>query len=422
MDILKVFSGNLVKYRKQINLSQAKFAEKVGLHRTYISAVECGKRSIALENIQKISEALQIEPYKLFIDETNPIEYAAIDLFCGIGGLTHGLKMAGINVVAGVDINHACKYAYEKNNDAIFINKSILDISSDELLNLYPKNAIKILVGCAPCQPFSKYTQRYRKDGHKDDKWKLLYYFGELIEKVLPEIVSMENVPELIHEEVFNDFTSKLKKIGYYVSSSIAYCPDYGVPQSRKRLVLLASRLSDIKLIEPLYKKENYRTVRDVIGGLPPIADGECNDKDIMHQASKLSQINKERIKQSVEGGSWRDWDEKLQLSCHKKTTGKSYPSVYGRMCWDAPSPTITTQFYGYGNGRFGHPEQNRALSLREGALLQSFPLNYEFIEDGKQFNKKELGIHIGNAVPVQLGRAIGISIKEHFQGGNKDE
>ncbi len=135
-----------------------------------------------------------------------------------------------------------------------------------------------------------------------------------------------------------------------------------------------------------------------------------------MHRSCKLSEKNKRRIRQSIQGGSWRDWEPDLLLKCHKKSSGKSYSSVYGRMSWDSPSPTITTQFYGYGNGRFGHPEQNRALSLREGAILQSFPRDYAFIENENQIIKKDIGIHIGNAVPVELGRAIGLSMQNHLQ------
>ena len=152
-------------------------------------------------------------------------------------------------------------------------------------------------------------------------------------------------------------------------------------------------------------------TVRQAIGGLPPISDGTSNPNDIMHISSRLSSLNKRRIQQSVPGGTWRDWDKELQLDCHKKTSGKSYPSVYGRMVWDEPSPTITTQFYGIGNGRFGHPEQDRALSLREGAILQSFPPDYRFVENEEQLNKRKLGMQIGNAVPVKLAFAIGESI-----------
>lgn len=339
----------------------------------------------------------------------------AIDLFCGIGGLTYGLTLAGINVIAGFDIDNSCKFAYEANNNAVFFDEDVTNIQSKEINKLYPKNSIRILVGCAPCQPFSRYSSRYRKNGRKDNKWELLYSFSRLANECLPEIISMENVPNLRNEDVFNDFVTVLKKVGYYVTYQVVYCPDYGVPQNRKRLVLLASTLGEIHLIAPIYNKDNYPTVRSAIGDLPPITDGEIYDGDVLHQASSLNSKNKRRIVQSSPGGTWRDWDDKLKLNCHKKSSGYTYPSVYGRMEWDKPSPTITTQFYGYGNGRFGHPEQNRAISLREGAILQSFPSDYIFIDSKHQARKRELATHIGNAVPVELGRAIGLSIQHHL-------
>ncbi len=158
------------------------------------------------------------------------------------------------------------------------------------------------------------------------------------------------------------------------------------------------------------------------IAHLPPIQAGETNKKDPLHQSCSLSPKNIERIKHSKPGGTWRDWNSKLTVSCHKKESGKTYPSVYGRMEWDKPSPTITTQFYGYGNGRFGHPEQDRAISFREGAILQSFPEDYVFADFNHSINKREIGIHIGNAVPVELGRAIGLSIINHLKEYKDDE
>ena len=339
-----------------------------------------------------------------------------VDLFCGVGGLTKGLELAGLNVVAGIDIDGSCRFAYEQNNNARFIQGDISDINIQTVSELFPKGDTRILVGCAPCQPFSKNTQRYRKDGHRDDKWKLLYSFSDIINELRPAVVSMENVPELAVEPVFNSFTKILRELEYHCSWSIAYGPDYGVPQKRKRLVLLASLLGEITLIPALYNPENYRTVRDAIGMLPALSSGEINDDDPMHCSTKMSSMNIERIQQSVPNGTWRDWEERLKLPCHVKKTGKSYGAVYGRMGWDEPSPTITTQYYGYGNGRFGHPEQDRALSYREGAILQSFPPEYIFIDRDKPFNRRQLGVHIGNAVPVELGRAIGLSIDQHLQ------
>jgi len=345
------------------------------------------------------------------------MQYAVVDLFCGIGGLTHGLIKAGLNVVAGLDIDSTCRYAYETNNKpAKFIEADITDYSSDELAKLYPDDSIKILVGCAPCQPFSKYTMRYRKNGRgSDDKWKLLNSFADKVEKIKPDIISMENVPELEKEKIFQEFKEKLEELEYFVTYSIVYCPDYGVPQVRKRLVLLASRFGKIELIKPIYTPKQYLTVRKTIGNLPILESGQRLPEDPLHYCTKLSEKNILRIKNSRQGGTWREWDDSLKLKCHKKNSGKSYGSVYGRMSWNKPSPTITTQFYGYGNGRFGHPEQDRAISLREGAILQSFPRKYAIVDPNKEFNTKIIGTHIGNAVPVKLGKAIGESIKNHI-------
>ena len=356
-----------------------------------------------------------------------------IDLFCGIGGLTKGLELAGLNVVAGIDFNESCRYAYETNNQAGFIHGDITAITAQDIEALFPEDEnIRILVGCAPCQPFSKYTKRYRKEEKElgrqgdqwqsDEKWRLLYSFAELIRQTNPHVVSMENVPELEKEQVFEDFLTSLTDLGFNIAYQIAFCPDYGVPQNRRRLVLLASRLGEINLIAPQFQPENYPTVRDAIGELPAIAAGERHELDFLHRASRLSNLNVQRIQQSVPGGTWRrDWEERLWLDCHRKDTGQTYGSVYGRMSWDEPSPTITTQFYGYGNGRFGHPEQDRAISLREGALLQSFPADYQLLPPEGGLRHREIGMHIGNAVPVELGRAIGESILNHLTEAGVD-
>jgi len=344
-------------------------------------------------------------------------DIAAIDLFCGIGGLTHGLIKEGLNVVAGIDIDDTCKYAFESNNNSKFISKSVTNVSSKEIDDLFGTAKIKILVGCAPCQPFSSYTF---KDPEKKDneKWKLLYEFERLIIESKPDIVSMENVSQLINfkkEPVFDDFIKTLKDEGYYVHYEIVNCTEYGVPQNRKRLVLLASRLGTIDLIPKTHSKDEFVTVIDAIGELPPINDGEFHPDDRLHFARKLSPKNKLRIKATPYGGSWNDWPEDLKLECHKKDSGKSYSSVYGRMKWEEPSPTMTTHCVGYGNGRFGHPEQDRGISLREASILQSFPKNYKFFDENEEFSTVMVARQIGNAVPVRLGEIIAKSIKKHI-------
>jgi DNA (cytosine-5)-methyltransferase 1 len=205
--------------------------------------------------------------------------YSAVDLFCGIGGLTHGLILEKLKVIAGYDIDKSCRFAFEKNNNATFICKDAHNIKADEILALYKDRSRKILVGCAPCQPFSALTNK-QKIEHK--KWDLLYKFSELIEEISPEIISMENVPRLIRFKggrVFKDFLDRLKRCGYNIHHSVVFCPDYGLPQNRQRLVLLASKLGSISLIPPTHSPKNYKTVRDTISHLPPIKDGSTTQK-----------------------------------------------------------------------------------------------------------------------------------------------
>jgi DNA (cytosine-5)-methyltransferase 1 len=179
-------------------------------------------------------------------------------------------------------------------------------------------------------------------------------------------------------------------------------------------MVLLASLLGNVEPIEVEHGK-GPATVRQAIASLPPLEAGESSASDPLHTASKLSTLNIERIQASTPGGTWRDWPEDLRAECHRRATGKTYPSVYGRMEWDLPASTLTTQFYGFGNGRFGHPEQDRAISLREGAILQGFPPSYSFLPEGSTIHFKTLGRMIGNAVPVTLGKVIGRSIRRHL-------
>lgn len=343
----------------------------------------------------------------------NKIKIAAVDLFCGAGGLTHGLLMESITVRAGFDIDSACQYAYEKNNNSPFIIKDVSKIKGKEISSLFGQNEIKLLAGCAPCQPFSKYTQG--KDTKADQKWGMLYEFSRLVREVNPEIVTMENVPQLMRHEVYQNFVSKLESLGYHTWAGVVFCPDYGIPQTRHRLVLLASRLGKISIIPPIHSKESYKSVKEAIGHLPKIDHGKKYNHDPLHISSKLSDINLKRIKASKPDGSWLDWNPDLVAECHKKPGRTTYRSVYGRMSWKKPSPTITTQFIGFGNGRFGHPEQHRALSLREGALLQTFPEHYEFVSPENPIVLKHIARMIGNAVPVELGRIIGVSINKHL-------
>ncbi len=343
---------------------------------------------------------------------------SVIDLFCGIGGFSYGLSQSGLNIKAGFDIDSSCEYAFKANCHSKFLCKDVKEIKGEELNELYAKNDIKVLVGCAPCQPFSSYT--FKHDKQKDLRWQLLYDFSRIINEVEPDIVSMENVPQLLNFKkapVFKDFVDNLTNNGYFVWEKIVYAPNYGIPQKRKRLVLLASKFGNISLLSSTHSPENYLTVRDAIGHLEPIESGETSVHDFLHKASKLSDKNLQRIRQSIPGGSWKkDWDDNLKLACHKSSKGQTYVSIYGRMKWGEPSPTMTTFCTGIGNGRFGHPEQDRAISLREAALLQSFPMNFKFVENPEDFRFGNLSKQIGNAFPPKLGKIIGQSIIKHVK------
>lgn len=343
----------------------------------------------------------------------------AVDLFCGVGGLTCGMQQAGINVVAGYDIDVRSRFAYEFNNNAKFILKDVKEIDNEEINKLYPEDTdIKVLMGCAPCQPFSTYSHKYKDNENTIKKMDLLDYFGQQIKYVQPDIVSMENVPQMAKEKVFEKFLKILKDNKYSVEYKIVYAPEYGVPQKRKRLLLLASKLGEIRLLPPQFNEDSFPTLRDTIGNLPRLKAGETNLEDPLHRSRNLSKLNMKRIKQSKPGGTWNDWDEELLLEAHKRKTGKTFASVYGRLEWDKPANTITTQFPGVGNGRFAHPVQDRALSLREGAMLQTFPRNYLFTDPdcGGNYSITQVAVQIGNAVPPKLGEIIGESIKKHLE------
>jgi len=340
-----------------------------------------------------------------------------VDLFCGVGGLTRGLEDTGINVKLGIDIDPACEYPYTANNNASFLLKSVEEVTAADFSHVFKDAPFKLLAGCAPCQPFSTYsfsTYSKKRSSPSDTRWNLLEHFSRLVRETQPDLVTMENVPLLQREAVFLEFVAVLRNQGFEVFHGVVNCADYGVPQQRQRLVLLASKLGPIDFTKPTTPEGFRSTVEAAIGGMSLLEAGETCKRDRLHQACELSPLNLKRIRASKPGGTWRDWNKSLRAECHRRESGKTYPSVYGRMAWDEPSPTMTTQYYGFGNGRFGHPEQDRAVSLREGAILQSFSKKYKFVRPGDPIYRKILGRLIGNAVPVKLGKAIGKSFIRH--------
>jgi len=345
--------------------------------------------------------------------EDSPI--SAVDLFCGAGGLTHGLLQAGIKVEAGIDIDGNAKHAYEENNPGTqFLEWDLCHKNYTSIKRLFQRGKIKLLAGCAPCTPFSKLTNGI-DDHHAFD---LLDNFGRFVERIRPHLVTMENVPELAERggEVFERFLGVLKRLKYKVHYEIVHCPTYGIPQSRRRLVLLASRLGAIEVPSGKYPQPSrWKTVKQTIGKLPRLGSGEADPDDPLHSATKLSKLNLKRIRATPKnGGTRKSWRKGLVLKCHKKETGRSFGSIYGRMWWKRPAPTMTTLCTGIGNGRFGHPTQDRAITLREAALFQSFPQSYEFWPRDHRINRSAVSRMIGNAVPPKLAKALGDALMAH--------
>lgn len=345
-----------------------------------------------------------------------------VDLFCGVGGLSYGFKTAGFTVVAGIDSDTSCKFAFKSNVEAPFIAADIRSVTSEEVEAFYGprRSGHRVLIGCAPCTPFSLYSGRYRKEGGPDQRWQLLKEFSRLIRDTKPDVVSMENVPRLTRYPIFDTFVRELRSVGYTVSYAKVRADHFGVPQRRARLVLFASLWGEVQLPTATHRGKP-KTVRDAIGKLPPIEAGVACSRDPLHVTRGLSPKNLKRIRSTKEGGSWKDWGSDLQLDCHKKTQGASFRSVYGRMKWEAPSPVITTQCLGIGNGRFGHPEQDRAISIREAALLQTFPRKFRFLPKDAPVNGMQLSRQIGNAVPVRLGAVIARAIKRHLKAASPE-
>jgi len=333
----------------------------------------------------------------------------AIDIFCGAGGLTRGLLDAGIAVGAGYDIDEDCRFPYEANNGVPFVRVDVKELEPEDVREALGEEP-NLVAGCAPCQPYSIMT--HGRAGTEESRGHLLSEFSRIVMQILPTYVTMENVPGLTRREAFRAFVAELWRNGYWVDWEIVDSSRYGVPQRRHRLILMASRMAPIRV--PPRRHGRPPGVRGAIGRLPRLMAGESHSLDPLHRAAHLADVNLSRIQASGPGGTWLEWPSELRLRCHSRPGGRGYTHSYGRMRWGAPSPPITTKFYNFGSGRFGHPEQNRALSLREGALLQTFPASYAFQPPGDKLPLASVGGLIGNAVPVKLAHAVGSTIQQH--------
>lgn len=345
------------------------------------------------------------------------MKYTCIDSFSGAGGLSLGLTKAGFDILFSFDIDELSIKTQKLNTKYFNHTAKNTDISKLNSKLLMKQLGIKrgelsLFAGGPPCQGFS--IQRIGKD--IDDRNSLVFEYMKKVVEFLPRFFLMENVPGITGkrgEEILEEAISYAKENGYFIHRKILDAQDYGVPQRRRRLIIVGERLKNGKpkfqFPKPIRKKV---TVRKIISKLPkPPADGKDHEKILLHRSDKLSKVNLERIKYLKQGQGREYLPEKLLADCHKVDSSIiGHRNVYGRMHWDEVAPTITARFDSFTRGLFGHPEQNRTISLREGALLQTFPMDFNFCG-----TKVEVARQIGNAVPPKLALAIGKKIIESF-------
>lgn len=339
-----------------------------------------------------------------------------IDFFSGCGGTSAGLRLAGLQISAAVDFDTAAVATYKANFPDVSVHETdIRELALDVFDHLPQRSAPLVFSACAPCQPYSTMRPTGSPASNRDRS--LLLCLLPFVDRLRPDVVLVENVPGLQRVpggSTWNRFSRHLERAGYAIRWQVVDCRDYGVPQRRQRLVMLASRHGVIDLPMPTHGKgrQPYATLREWIGHLPPIEAGETHPLDQVHRAGAIGELNMKRLTALREGGSRSEWPEELWLGCHQRAKG--HQDTYGRMSYDATAPVLTTKCTDITNGRYGHPTQNRALSVREAALLQTFPETFEFIGGLKSMTKQ-----VGNAVPVLLAKAMGVHILEHLRSNS---
>ncbi|WP_295762625.1 DNA cytosine methyltransferase [Undibacterium sp.] len=341
-----------------------------------------------------------------------------IDFFCGCGGASKGFELAGFEIALGIDFDKNAADSYRANFPTTqFIEDDIRNIKAKHIAEKVPEWRTNDLVfcACAPCQPFSAQNKN-RHTG--DNRRTLLSETKRFIRAFRPEFIFIENVPgiqsvKLEENGPFADFLHFLDRFNYQYEYKVVSSEFYGVPQQRKRLVILARLNGKPEFPIPTHGMDDTRfaTVRDHISDLTPLQAGEIDPEDPLHEAAIIQPRNIERLQHTPEGGDRRNWPDELWLDCHRTYDG--HTDVYGRMTWDAPCKTLTTKCTSISNGRFGHPDtnQNRAITYREAALLQTFPRGFEF-----KGNKVSKSKQIGNAVPVLLAQCFAMAIEQQHQ------
>ncbi len=344
-------------------------------------------------------------------------ELTAIDLFSGAGGLTLGLKMAGFKVVAAIEVEPKIAKTYASNHpEAALLIEDIRKVTAKEIYKKTGVKSIDLIAGCPPCQGFSKLTEKYHR---QDERNGLVMEMGRLIKEILPKAIMMENVPGLAKQDnpIFNEFLNLIQAIGYKVNYSVLQLADFGIPQSRRRLVLLAGRHFEIKLPKREYSQKGdkkkglkpWLTLKDALSGFDS-KDTRTFEETLPYGGpakfdwkvvSNISKISRKRLATLKSGQTCRDLPLKLQLECQSQPNG--FKNVYGKLSWNKTPPTITSGFKTPSMGRFGHPSKTRTISVREAALIQTFPKDYRF-ETTSIGTVAEM---IGNALPPKFAKIV---------------
>lgn len=392
-------------------------ARKVPLRSKTMSRVSLSPKQGRKRTLVSVPEPTN----KREISKAHPFP-VVVDYFCGAGGFTCGALAAGAIVACGIDCEERAKPTYVGNNrnadgnPVPFILARIEDLAPQvvlEHLAPYPNHPI-IFVGCPPCQPF---TNLRTTKAHPASSKKALLAFVDHVEALQPDFVIVENVPGIRagkYGAIWQESVKRLTKADYKVRYEVVNAARYGVPQKRLRTILVASKseYEEVPWPEQTHTPETYRTVRTTFeeAKLCALEAGQTCQSDLLHSAASLSKINLKRIRAIREpGGSRTDWPRSLWLECYRDHDG--HTDVYGRMDWERPAPTLTTRFVSLSNGRFGHPVEDRAITPREGALLQTFPPRYNFLGPSRNVNV----IHIGNAVPPQLAFVFIEAVKKRL-------
>ena len=333
----------------------------------------------------------------------------AIDVFAGCGGLTTGLKKAGFVVIGGVEIDKAASDVYRLNHPKVQLwEEDILGLSAKRIKTKLGLRSgeLDLLAGCPPCQGFSRVTTLNGGYTISDERNDLVFEFMRLVKDLKPKAIMLENVPGLADDGRFKKFTKQLSALGYKFDFKILDVADYAVPQRRKRLILLAGRSRSIGFGNPA---RGRKTVLDAIGNLPSAGSSGDPIHDLPENRSRKIQRLIAMVPKN--GGSRTDLPKKHRLECHKRCDG--FKDVYGRMRWDDVAPTLTTGCFNPSKGRFLHPDENRAITMREAALLQTFPPRYKF---PAKLGKVAIAMQIGNALPPEFVRRHALAVRRHLE------